>query len=73
MAPEHALDQRADLFRFGSVLYYMVAGRPPFCAQNALAVLKRVFEDTPGPIHEIIPETSQWGHTALLSGISAPS
>ena len=64
MAPEqalgHKLDQRADLFSFGSVLYQMVSGRPPFRASSTLAVLKRVTEDTPRPIREIIPETPQW-------------
>jgi formylglycine-generating enzyme required for sulfatase activity len=64
MAPEQAkgekIDQRADLFSFGSVLYQMVAGRPPFRANSTLAVLKRVAEDTPRPIREIIPETPQW-------------
>ncbi|MBS0263755.1 MAG: SUMF1/EgtB/PvdO family nonheme iron enzyme [Planctomycetes bacterium] len=64
MAPEQALgqslDQRADLFSFGSVLYQMVSGRPPFRAPTALAVLKRVVEETPRPITEIIPETPQW-------------
>ena len=64
MAPEqahgHKLDQRADLFSLGSVLYQMVAGRPPFRANSTLAVLKRVAEDTPRPIREIIPETPQW-------------
>lgn len=64
MAPEqamgHKLDQRADLFSFGSVLYQMVSGRPPFRAPSALAVLKRVVEETPRPIREIIPETPQW-------------
>jgi serine/threonine protein kinase len=64
MAPEqalgHNLDQRADLFSLGSVLYQMVAGRPPFRANGTLAVLKRVAEDTPRDIREIIPETPQW-------------
>jgi formylglycine-generating enzyme required for sulfatase activity/serine/threonine protein kinase len=64
MAPEQAqgekLDQRADLFSLGSVLYQMAAGRPPFRASGTLAVLKRVAEDTPRPIREIIPETPQW-------------
>jgi formylglycine-generating enzyme required for sulfatase activity/serine/threonine protein kinase len=64
MAPEQAkgesLDQRADLFSLGSVLYQMAAGRSPFRANGTLAVLKRVAEDTPRPIREIIPETPQW-------------
>jgi formylglycine-generating enzyme required for sulfatase activity len=64
MAPEqalgHKLDQRVDLFSLGSVLYQMVAGRPPFRANTALAVLKRVADDTPRDIREIIPETPQW-------------
>jgi formylglycine-generating enzyme required for sulfatase activity/serine/threonine protein kinase len=64
MAPEqalgHKLDSRADLFSFGSVLYQMVSGRPPFRAPSALAVLKRVTEETPRPISEIIPETPHW-------------
>lgn len=64
MAPEqalgHKLDWRADLFSFGSVLYQMVSGRPPFRASTALAVLKRVVDETPRPIREIIPETPQW-------------
>src|SRR5262245_26440188 len=64
MAPEQAkgekLDQRADLFSPGSVLYQMASGRPPFRATGTLAVLKRVAEDNPRPIREIIPETPQW-------------
>jgi eukaryotic-like serine/threonine-protein kinase len=64
MAPEQAqgvaLDHRADLFSFGSVLYVMCSGRPPFRASTTLAVLKRVADDTPRPIREIIPEIPQW-------------
>ncbi|MGP0062343.1 MAG: protein kinase domain-containing protein [Isosphaeraceae bacterium] len=64
MAPEQALgesiDQRADLFSLGSVLYVMCSGRPPFRAANTIAVLKRVAEDTPRPIREIVPEIPEW-------------
>jgi len=64
MAPEqalgHKLDQRADLFSLGSVLYQMVSGRPPFRASSTLAVLKRLTEETPRSIQEIIPETPTW-------------
>jgi serine/threonine protein kinase/Leucine-rich repeat (LRR) protein len=64
MAPEQALgetiDQRADLFSLGSVLYTMCCARPPFRAPNTIAVLKRVVEDTPRPIREIIPEVPEW-------------
>jgi serine/threonine protein kinase len=64
MAPEqalgHSLDQRADLFSLGSVLYQMVTGRPPFRANSTISVLKRVVEDTPRDIREVIPETPAW-------------
>jgi hypothetical protein len=64
MAPEQvqseALDHRADLFSLGSVLYTMCSGQPPFQANGTLAVLKRVAEETPRPIPEIIPEVPPW-------------
>jgi hypothetical protein len=64
MSPEQALgykpDPRADLFSFGSVLYHMLSGQPPFCAPSTLAVLMRVTDDTPQPIQEIVPEAPDW-------------
>lgn len=60
MSPEQAqgqhVDQRSDLFSLGSVLYTLATGRQPFRAESALAVLRRVCEDTPLSIREINPE-----------------
>jgi serine/threonine protein kinase/mono/diheme cytochrome c family protein len=59
MAPEQAegklVDQRADLFSLGSVLYAACTGRAPFRASSTLAVLKRVCEDRPRPLREVNP------------------
>ena len=64
MAPEQAmgqdLDHRADLFSLGSVLYQMTCGRAPFRGPNAIAVLKRVVDEMPRPIRQILPEAPDW-------------
>jgi hypothetical protein len=64
MAPEQAkgqpLDARTDLFSLGSVLYTMVCGRPAFRAPSMIAVLKRVCDDLPRPIAEVMPGTPTW-------------
>jgi WD40 repeat protein/serine/threonine protein kinase len=64
MSPEQAqgqvIDQRSDLFSLGSVLYVMCSGRPPFRAATMLAVLKRVADDQPRPISDIVPEVPEW-------------
>jgi hypothetical protein len=38
----------------------MCTGRPPFRATTTLAVLKRVTEDEPRPMREVIPELPEW-------------
>ncbi|MBA2115133.1 protein kinase domain-containing protein [Bremerella alba] len=64
MSPEQAqgleMDERSDLFSLGSVLYVMSSGRPPFRAKTTFAVLRRVVEDQPRPIQQIIPEVPNW-------------
>lgn len=64
MSPEQAsgaiIDHRTDLFSLGAVLYTMCTGRAPFRADNPLAVLKRICEDTPRPIQHVNPDVPDW-------------
>jgi len=60
MSPEQAngeaTDPRTDLFSLGSVLYFMATGRPPFRAERAMGVLKRICHDRHRPIWQVNPE-----------------
>src|SRR5262249_4643971 len=44
----------------GSVLYALCTGRPPFHADDTMAILHRVCEERPTPIREIYPTTLDW-------------
>ncbi|MBS0266999.1 MAG: protein kinase [Planctomycetes bacterium] len=64
MAPEQAagrqFDQRADLFSFGSVLYQMLTGKPPFTGTTSVSVIQRVIKAAPRPIEELQPGAPEW-------------
>ena len=51
MSPEQArgeaLDHRTDLFSLGCVLYFLSTGKPPFDADNTLAVLHKIVSEKP--------------------------
>ena len=53
MSPEQArgeeVDARADLFAFGSVLYYMAVGEPPFRGSTPAVILSGVLDRDPVP------------------------
>ncbi len=76
MSPEQVsgdeVDQRTDLFSFGSVLYLMASGRPPFRASSTLAVLKRVAEDKPRSVHDVIADVPK-GLCAVISRLHSKS
>lgn len=60
MSPEQArgetVSNSSDLFGLGSVLYFMLTGRPPFRAERTLAILNRICTEPHRPIREVDPD-----------------
>ncbi|MEU6574207.1 serine/threonine-protein kinase [Streptomyces sp. NPDC046805] len=57
LAPERALGKPAgppsDVYSLGCVLYQLLSGRPPFQADNAVAVLHQHLDKAPVPLREL--------------------
>jgi serine/threonine protein kinase len=64
MAPEQArgetVDQRADLFSLGSMMYAMCTGRAPFRGDSGMAVLRQVCDVEPAPIRSRNADIPAW-------------
>jgi eukaryotic-like serine/threonine-protein kinase len=64
MAPEQfnceKLDHRADLFSFGSLLYTLCAGRPPFDAETIPAIMSLVCNGVPESLKKRRPDVPIW-------------
>lgn len=60
MAPEQArgdeVDERADVYGLGALLYHALSGRAPYSGFSARDVLSRVLEGPPTPLAEQMPE-----------------
>lgn len=57
MSPEQVkgnpLDHRSDIYSLGVTCYHMLAGRPPFHGETAVAVAVQHLQDQPEPIAQI--------------------
>jgi serine/threonine protein kinase len=61
MPPEQAagqpVDERADVYAIGGILYHLLAGTPPFDAPNKTELLSKVLARAPRPISEVARQT----------------
>ena len=74
MAPEQSsskiVDQRADIYSLGIVLYEMVTGRKPFIAETPLAVLiKQASEPLPRP-RQYVPDLPEAVEKVLIKALA---
>ena len=63
MAPEQAegreVDERGDVYALGALLYYVLAGSPPYQGSNSRSVLAEVLDRPPTPIAERVPHLAR--------------
>ncbi len=60
MSPEQVrsqnVDERADIFCLGGVLYEMLAGQPPFVGETTQELLAAILEKEPKPLSTLVPK-----------------
>jgi hypothetical protein len=64
MAPEQVegqrdLDQRADLYAVGGILYFMLTGQPPLEAPNLPRLFMRICDDRPQSLRDVRADVSE--------------
>lgn len=63
MSPEQgegaAVTNRSDLYSLGSVLFTLLAGRPPFSSRSAAEVIHKLRYEVAPPIRSLVPDTPE--------------
>ncbi|MCU0706480.1 MAG: serine/threonine protein kinase, partial [Fimbriiglobus sp.] len=64
MAPEQARGERrlttaADVYALGGILYFLLAGRPPFAGRQMAEVVKRITSEPPPPPRDVVADVNR--------------
>lgn len=76
MAPEQfrdasTVDQRADIFSLGAILYELVCGRRAFAADNLLALMNSMARGEYTPPEQVVADLPESVRSALLGALRA--
>lgn len=74
MSPEQGLgdplDGRSDIYALGVMLFEMLVGKPPFTADNPMAVMLKHINDAPPSIRSIRAEVSQAVEAVVMRSLA---
>ncbi len=63
MSPEqaqaHQMDHRTDIFSMGSIIFYMLAGEPPYSGKDELVVMYQIVHEEPRDLRTFRPDLSR--------------
>ncbi len=75
MAPEQIrdskhVDQRADVFSLGVMLYELVSGKKPFVGEDIVKLYTAITSGTFRPIHELVPNIPDRMERAIMGALA---
>ena len=74
LSPEQArgerVDARSDLYSTGCLLYELLAGRPPFLGDSAVAIAYQHVRENPVPLSQLDPEIPAWADSIVLKAMA---
>lgn len=63
MSPEQcvggSIDNRSDIYSFGTLMYETLSGTPPILGENVLDTIRKQISESPPPLRERSPEVSE--------------